>query len=257
MTTGEFVAAFEFPPEARVDRRIPKSLLIQKCEATAADKRQINEGIEELLWAFALKPSGIGVPEYVDSVREYLEIAVLTVSFRPEAKSARIAELIHRSIPYPVVLLSAMGEAVSLSLAHKRWSLGEGGKVVVDDLYQTGNQGIVRETLEFEEFLSSLALTRMPRADLFALYQGWADRIVAFEAARITGRFRVPDSPARAAEIRAGLDSYSQLRREIAKLRAGAAKEKQLNKLVGLNLEIRQLEADLSTICKVLGEGVR
>ncbi len=73
-----------------------------------------------------------GVPAFRDEVREYLEIAVLTVVLRAGAKMTRLTELIHRAIPYPVVLVILDGGAISISLAHKRWSQGETGKVVIE-----------------------------------------------------------------------------------------------------------------------------
>lgn len=47
----------------------------------------INEGIEELFWLAAVKPTTIGVPEYRDDAGEYLEIAVLRLSLRTGAKT--------------------------------------------------------------------------------------------------------------------------------------------------------------------------
>ena len=89
------------------------------------------------VWVAALKPNNIGVPVFRDDVREYLEIAVLTVVLRAAAKPTRLTELIHRAIPYPVVLVAAHGGTVSLSLAHKRWSQGETGKVVIEEVRRT------------------------------------------------------------------------------------------------------------------------
>ena len=75
MNINQIIEFLALPPEARVDQRVPKRLLVENGAPIAADKRQINEGIEELLWLAALKPTTIGVPEYRDDVREYLEIA--------------------------------------------------------------------------------------------------------------------------------------------------------------------------------------
>ena len=89
---------------------MPKKLLLENGAPTAADKRHINEGIEEVLWLAALKPTTIGVPEYRDDVREYLEIAVLRLTLRPTtARPARLVELVHRAVPYPVLLLTEQG----------------------------------------------------------------------------------------------------------------------------------------------------
>ena len=86
---------------------MPKKLLVEQGAPTAADKRQIQDGIEEMIWVAALKPTNIGVPAFRDDVREYLEIAVLTVALRPAAKPTRLIELIHRAIPYPLVLVTS------------------------------------------------------------------------------------------------------------------------------------------------------
>ena len=188
MNFAPVINALAIPPDARVDQRVPKKLLVEQGAPTAADKRQIQDGIEELLWVAALKPTNIGVPAFRDDVREYLEIAVLTVTLRSTAKPPRLIELIHRAIPYPLVLVAEHGGALNLSLAHKRWSQGEAGKVVIEDVRQAPFQPDT-PTAEEASFLASLAVSRLPNRDLFALYQGWLDRVAALEAARITGTF--------------------------------------------------------------------
>ena len=60
MNGADLIAALDLPPGALVDRRVPKTLLVQHGAPTAADKRRINEGIEEMQWVATLKPSTIG-----------------------------------------------------------------------------------------------------------------------------------------------------------------------------------------------------
>jgi hypothetical protein len=252
MTAADIIAAFALPPESRVNQRVPKKLLLEQGAPTAADKRQFQEGIEETIWVAALKPTNIGVPIFRDDVREYLEIAVLAITLRAKAKPTRLTELIHRAIPYPVVLVADHGDTVSLSLAHKRWSQGEKGKVVIEDVRRTAPFQSDTPTVEESSFLANLAVSGLPRHNLFELYQGWIDRVAGLEAARITGSFAPPDSPERASALRDGLDSHARLQREIATLRAQAEKEKQINRRVELNLEIKRLEAKLATTTKAL-----
>jgi hypothetical protein len=246
MSTAALIDALALPQDARVDQRVPKKLLVENGAPTAADKRQINDGIEELLWIAALKPSNIGVPEYRDEVREYLEIAVLSATLRPEAKSARLTELIHRAIPYPVVLASSHGDGSQLSLAHKRFSHAETGSVVAEDVETTAPLHPEAATTEETSFFQSLAIAAQPARDLFALYQGWCDRVAALAAARITGRFALLVSPEQAKARGSALIEYTRLQREIASLRAQALKEKQLNRRVELNLTLKRLEAQLA-----------
>lgn len=247
MSLAAVVGALGLPPNARVDRRVPKKMLMEQGGApTAADRRKIQDGIEDLIWIAALKPTNIGVPACRDDVREYLEIAVITATLRSAAKPPRLAELIHRAIPYPVLLLALHDDAVTVSLAHKRWSQGEAGKVVIEDVRCTAPLLRNAPTPQEASYLSSLAIAGLPRRDLFALYQGWLDRVAALEAAGISGVFAPPASAERALALREGLDAHSRLQKEIAGLRARAAKEKQLNRRVELNLEIKRLEAEMA-----------
>ena len=246
MIAATVIAALCLPADVRVDQRVPKKLLVENGAPTAADKRQIQDGIEEMIWVAALKPTNIGVPAFRDEVREYLEIAVLTAVLRDAAKPTRLVELIHRAIPYPLVLVAAHDGGVSLSLAHKRWSQGESGKVVIEDVRRTVPFRPDAPAPEETAFLASIALSSLPSRDLFALYQGWIDRVAALEAARITGAFAAPESADRASALRDGLDAHARLQRDLAALRAQAAKEKQINRRVQLNVEIRRIKAEIA-----------
>jgi hypothetical protein len=242
MTADDVIAALDLPPTARVDRRVPKSLLLEHGAPTAADKRNINEGIEQILWVASLKPTTIGVAAHRDETREYLEIAVLRMALRAAARLARLMELLHRAIPYPVIAISALGDRVNLSVAHKRWSQGEAGKIVLDDEVISVDCPGTREP-QATAFQAALALNRQPRDSIFALYQGWMDTLLALESARLTHTFEVPVAEERRAARREALRECSRLKDEIARLRAAAAKEKQIPKQVDLNLELKRAEA--------------
>lgn len=246
------IAALALPTDARVEQRVPKKLLLEQGAPTAADKRRIQTGIDEVTWFAALKPTNIGVPAYRDEVREYLEIAVIAAELREAAKASRLAELLHRAVPYPVVLIAAEGESISLSLAHKRWSQGEAGAVVVEETRATAAFRPDAPSECESAFLGSLALSGLHAADLFALYQGWLDRVTALEAALITGTFALPESLERAAERRDALAAYGRLTREIANLRARAQKETQINRRVELNLAIKRFESELLLVKRTL-----
>jgi hypothetical protein len=240
------IDALGLPPEARVDARVPKKLLVEQGAPTSADKRAIQDGIDELQWLAACKPTTIGVPSFADDTRDYLEIAVVACTFRPGAKSARLIELIHRAIPYPVLLVTTDEQGVALSAAHKRHAQNEANKVVIERLVSV--VGIRTEQLNTNEtaFLQSLALAKQSRRDLCTLYEGWLARIEALNAARLNGAFAASDEPEAIKRRREALEAHSRLTREIASLRAKAAREKQLNRRVNLNLEIQRLEAEIA-----------
>jgi hypothetical protein len=251
MSFAPLIAALGIPAQALVEQRVPKRLLLEHGAPTAADKRQIQDGIEEIAWVAALKPTNIGIPAYEDEVRQYLEIAVLTVELRAAAKSTRLTELIHRAIPYPLVLVAVQNAVVSLSLAHKRWSQGEVGNVVVEEIRQVVLNPDAPSTQE-SAFLGSIAISRLPPRNLFTVYDGMAARLAALEASRITGVFTLPDSSENAASVRRGLDRHARLHRDLDLLRGRAAKEKQINRLVEMNTEIKRIEAQITELAEGL-----
>jgi len=248
MSFAPIISALALPPETRVEQRVPKKLLVENGAPTAGDKRQINEGIEEIFWQAALKPANLGVPAFRDATREYLEIAILTVSFRPTAKPPRLIELIHRAIPYPVLLVATMGETAAISVAHKRWSQGEAGQVVIEELRATAPFRPESPTAEETQFLARLAVGSLPQHDLFALYQSWLDSILALEAAQITGAFVPPPSVECSVALRESLDARVAILRDLALLRAQAENETQLNRRVELNLAIKTLDARIAEL---------
>ncbi|HUP24551.1 MAG TPA: DUF4391 domain-containing protein [Thermoanaerobaculia bacterium] len=247
MTAADLIAALDLPVEARVDRRVPKTLLVEHGAPTAADRRRIQDGIEEVRWLAVLKPTTIGVPPFRAEDREYLEIAVLSAELRGGAKAGRLAELIHRAIPYPVFLaVTGPRGVVALSLAHKRWSKGEEGATVLDGELVSVELPPGKTDDIGKAFCEALRLARQPRSDLRALYQGWMAAMVAFQAAGVTGAFAVPASTEEAAGRQEAVREHARLSAEIARLRAVAAKERQMARRVDLNLEVQRLEKDLS-----------
>ena len=251
MGPQDIVLALGLPDSCRVDQRVPKKLLLENGAPTAADKRLINDGIEEIQWVAALKPNTIGVSEYRDDVREYLEIAVLAVTVRgTDAKSTnvvRLAELLHRAVPYPVLLLLESEPRVTLSLAHKRWAQNEAGKIVLDgSVVSIPLPDDALSVAALSAFMQALALTRQTQTTLLGLYQDWMDSVQALLAARLTGTFKATDSPAQAAARRQALQECERLELEATRLRTQAAKEKQLARQVDLNLALKRVQAQLA-----------
>ncbi|MDP3491573.1 MAG: DUF4391 domain-containing protein, partial [Hyphomonadaceae bacterium] len=172
MNAADIVAALDLPPGVRVDQRVPKKLLVENGAPTAGDKRKINDGVEDVHWLAALKPTTIGVPEFRDPTREYLEIAVISAVLRPGADANRLAELIHRAVPYPVFLITTQDNSTTMSLAQKRWSQGETGATVLDGALVTANVDAGQDGRFEKMFGEALPLARQPHGDLFSLYQG-------------------------------------------------------------------------------------
>ena len=244
MTPFDPFVALALPPDAIIDRRVPKTLLIENGAFAAGDRRRIQEAIEELRWLAALKPATVGVAEYRDAEREYLEIAVLKLDLRPAARAERLVELVHRAVPYPVLLIACRDGASELSLAHKRRSLGEAGKTVIDSEIVSVRIYNDCAAVLVAAFRDALALAHQPRDTLHTLYQGWINTVQALRAAAITGVFSLPVTAAEAADREAALREYRCLDDRVADIYAAACKEKQMSRLVEMNMELARLRTD-------------
>ena len=247
-TAATVLAALKLPAAALVQQRVPKKLLIDNGAITAGDKRVITDGIDEIHWLASLKPSTVGVPAFVDGseppVREYLEVAVVAVQLRAGAKEHRIAELVHRSIPYPLLLLLERPGALTLSVGHIRWAQNEAAKVILDGTpYEARIDGNT-PVASVDALLEALALTRLPRTDLFTLVQGLIDALTGFRASLLTGRPGTPPTLETAAVQRLALQRCIEIDIQIAQLRSAAVKEKQLPRQVAINLEVKRLMAE-------------
>jgi hypothetical protein len=188
----------------------------------------------------------VGVTQYRDELREVLEIAVLWITLRANAKAGRLIELVHRAVPYPVLLIAEHGSTVGLSAAQKRWSQAEKSKTVLEGDVVTVEWDGDQDNQRWPGFCDALALGQQPRVNLQALYQGWIDTLLALQASHVTGAFAVPANTVQAEQRREALQESTRLDKEIARLRTTAAKEKQMSRRVDLNLELKRLEAALA-----------
>ena len=295
MTAQVLIDAFRLPAQALVAQRIPKKLLVEQGAPTAADKRLINDTIDELWWQATLKPGTVGVPAFhaatvpatpatapaagtgsaadgasdggaasahatdATEAADVIELALVSAHLRPptrEAQARRLMQLIHRAIPYPVLLVTQAPSGTVLSVAHKRASQGEAGKWVVADGADTHAFNPAQPTTAETEFMASLALQQLPPsalADLRALYQAVADRITALAVAQVTGHFKAPEAAtaapaARTAAQRQALAERSRLLDQLASARSTAAKARQMSQRVELNLQIQRLLRQLQEI---------
>lgn len=237
------IAALDLPARARVDTRVPKKLLVEQGAPTAADKRAIQDGVDELQWLAVLKPTTVAIPAFADPMHDYSEIAVIAATFRPQARSARLIELIHRAIPYPILLMTMDGDNVALSVGLKRAAQNEGDKVVVERIVAVDGVRLEAPSSLDVAFLESLALLRQPSRNLRAVYEGWQACIEARAAARLSGSYTVIDDRELVERRRTALAEHARLSREIALLRAQAVRAKQISQRVDLNQRIKALEA--------------
>ena len=264
-------AALELPVEAALNQRVPKKLFLEQLAAqpgtTAADKKLVREDLGEFRWLASLKPGFIGLAAYADDTHEYTEIAVLAVVTRAENQSAtrieRLAQLIHRAVPYPVLLFIETLDSLTFSLAHKRKTLNvDAGKPVLEEMRSVCLRGESASGRLVADLLQQLGLSglNLPVRDMFHAYSGWMNLLVAFDSALWLQRLGsytelLPlHSSDEADRHRAAQVELDRLAREEATLRSRVAVERQLARRVEWNLALKNLLARRTELLSLLLE---
>lgn len=117
--SGEY-GVLQLPESCVIDKTVfKKDILDNFGSATAADKRLFSEVVEKVVWRFCLRPDTIRVAGVVSEVYEYPEVEVLEVRAGMEKGISRIAEMVMRAIPYPMILVFRMGECWQFWVAHQ------------------------------------------------------------------------------------------------------------------------------------------
>ncbi len=244
MNAKDLFAALGLPSAAWVEQRVPKKLLTEHSAITASDRKLIQDQVDEVEWLAAIKPSNAGVPTYEDAQRSYLELAVISITLRQATASQmqRVAELLHRAVPYPVMLILDAEQTLAMSMAHIRWAQQEADKIVLDgDVLMTTISADQAPSDAQSGFLAALPLYKQTRTHLHALVQSWMDSLSAWQAVAITGQFVPSTSLEAAANRREALRQCLALDIKISQLRTQANKEKQMARQVAANIEIKRL----------------
>jgi hypothetical protein len=241
-------ATFRFPETALLARRVPKKQFLDSGQLMAGDKKLFREQVKNVYWQYTLKPSTCPVLPYKDLEREYPEIAVLQIELAAPKGHRRIAEVIHRVIPYPLLLgFIADPDCLALSIAPKRFSQAEQGAFVAERFFTTDWMEITHLKEPEAAFIQSLACDHLPLTHYEAVYNAWVDRFTGYACARFSGSFTTEPAEKRMA----GLALCREIESEIAELR-GQFKGAAFNRQVELNTEIKRKESELKQLVKNL-----
>ncbi|MCA9231980.1 MAG: DUF4391 domain-containing protein [Planctomycetales bacterium] len=246
MTPQALYDALAFPTSCALGKRVFKKLFVESGALTAGDKRALSESALTITWQYTLKPTTIAVSAYRTEEYEYDEIAVIEMALANRRADSRLAEVVHRTIPYPVLLILADDDGLQLSAAPKRLSQSEQNQVVTAYLVSTSwLDGQIRTAIE-DDFIDSLQLSKLPQSHFKALYDGWVQRIVALDCAELSGTFDIaPDRGS--ADRRAALNACRATEREARSLRARLRAEPNFARQLELNTQLKRLETHLRT----------
>ena len=228
------------PDSCFVGSTIYKKLFYENAHLSSSDKSLFTDTINKVVWLYCLKPETINIPAYKDEVREYPEIEVIEVILNKEYGLNRIAEIIMRTIPYPMLLIFKLEDKIRFYMAHQRTNQSDSSKNTIEEFVST-------DWLESDSALfDKLDIKQMRFINFYTLYSDIVDAISIYKLSTIMPT----DDNITGTEARELSAKIEEIEQEITSLRAKLKKESQFNRKMELNIEIKRLEQNKN---KLLG----
>ncbi len=239
----------EIPESCRLGKRIYKKLFHENAKLSAADTKAMRDDVDSIFWVYSFKPSTIPIQSYKDMQREYLEVALLQVKLKHNNRMSRLAEIVHRAIPYPLIVVFTSGNTCSISLAYKRFSQAEKEAIVADDFQSTDWLDLNNLTDNQDAFIDSMDISKWPHTNFFAFYRAAMERVIALSCTKHGGLYSFESVHGLSANDRVNmLTQVEKLLNEKAEIQGKLKKEKNLGNQVLLNTRIKEIKNRIEVI---------
>lgn len=224
------------PQKARVDHIIYKKDLYAFDFVTTADKKRIQKSIDKIYWVYTLKADTVNIQAFEDEQCLYEEVQVLHVQLKESLGITRLAEVIMRMIPYPILLVFSYQETYAFYASHLLKSKAEKDKQVLKELI---GSDFVPLNASLEECLD---FRKLRTSHFYDLYTDWVYAVQRIKAMQMGIEVK---ETVDAEKLGKQVEVVEQLERDLVTLRADLRKESQFNRQVDLNLQIKRLEQQI------------
>ena len=218
---------FGINENCKLDQFVAKKNFYTYGDLTSSDKTLFTDNISKITLLYQIAPNKINIAPYKDGIREYPMINVFKVELNKDEKIKRIAEIIMKSIPYPMLLIFEFEEKVQLWTAHQRINQNDESKNVLDEFVFT----------DWETDTTWFDVSKMNMTNFYALYSAMVDCISVHNAQSIVQKDNITG-----AEARELTDKLEEIENQIITLKTKMKKETQFNKRIEINMEIKKLE---------------
>ena len=216
---------FAFPPQTTFGKSIPKSRIYTHATPTRRVRDLFVSQLSEIVWAHKLSPETLRLP----ATPSVPEIQIFDLHLKGEELDDDVLQTIDRAIPYPVIHRLYSKKGVAWCAAFKRPSEADSSQWVVGARFRT-------------PFASPPAVypPLPPALDLGKLY-----------AALFAPLLPLPPRMGEDLSTHvARCEAYLRLRRQIDQLTARLHRERQFNRKVELNRELKPLQAELEALAR-------
>ena len=216
-------ALIAYPKQAAFGRVLPKNKIYEHSGANTRLKDLFVKQVEQIVWQYKLAPETLHLPARPGVP----EIQILCIQLKTPELHADVLRCIDGAIPFPIVFELIFDSRMQVVAAYKRPNEADASRWVLSDYFASDWLPMDSER------------TAMPVAlHLGGLYEQLLQRLIPLSA-------RPQET---LAELVARVEQAQAKQRELDKSMARLAKEKQFNRKVEINAELRKLRTELNEL---------
>lgn len=242
----------EVPRDCIVDNVIPKKDIFEAAESKTKDKKIFTDLIKQIKWCYNFTEDNIRVDKYIDDERKYEEVELINIDlkydnvhkigigkFKEDEKIDRIADIVMRFIPYPLILTIQYENELKFFASHIRESKADYDKIVLDGKIRSTNWMDIDNLSEIEEdFITKIQFDNLDRTDFYKFYNTYLEAIVQHDAAIIAdGSVNMSID-----EIERIYDEISVFDEKIKEIEKEISEEDNFNRKMDLNIEAHKFK---------------
>ena len=222
-TTARRPVLFAYPKQAAFGRVLPKNKIYEHSGANTRLQRMFVEQVEQVVWQYKLAPETINLPAKAGVP----ELEIFSLQLKTPDLNLDVLRCIDGAVQFPIIFELNFDGRTQVIAAYKRPNESDASRWVLSDYFATA------------WLPSDIERAAMPLAlDLGGLYEQVLQHLIP--------------TPARPQESLADLVARVELvvakQREVEKAASRLAKEKQFNRKVEINAELRKLKEELEVL---------
>lgn len=223
VSSAQHPVLINYPRQATFGRVLPKNKIYEHSGANTRLKDLFVEQVEQIVWQYKLAPETINLP----AKPGVPEVQVFRVVLKTGELSVDVLKCIDGAVQFPIVFELEHDGKTKVIAAHKRPSEADASKWVVSDYFSTAWIPANSQRGEMPVVL-----------DLAGLYEALLQRLIPLP----------PRDHESFTALVGRLEGVRAKQREIEKVHAKLAKEKQFNRKVEINATLRQLNNELEEL---------
>lgn len=232
------------PDECKVNDIIAKDVIFSEGGLKSSDKKIFTNYIKQIRWLYSLNKKNMGIDSYKDEVKDYLEVEIINIVLKEDKKLNRIADIVMRVIPYPMILIFEFRGKIQLFVSHQSESLVDSSKITLDEIIST-DWILLDDMDKIDEILfENLKLDKLNYSNFYKFYDSIVQKIIKYNGSKSVGC----DINLSVEEIKRINDEITSLENEIKTKKAAIKKETQFNRKVELNIEVKGLECEIDKL---------